>query len=69
MSSKDYYTLQLSAYKNLFESMYGTPVVNLGIIPFVLSYKGNTVEGMTYESYIPIDYNKAVNVANESGIS
>ena len=68
MSSKDYYTLQLSGYKNLFESMYNTPIVNLGIIPFVLDYDGNNVRGITSENYIPLNYNPSVKVANEGGI-
>lgn len=42
MSTKDYYTLQLSAYQNLFESQYGVRPTRLAILPFVLSY--NTVQ-------------------------
>lgn len=42
MSTKDYYTLQLSAYQNLFESQYGVRPTRLAIFPFVLSY--NTVQ-------------------------
>lgn len=38
MSTKDYYTLQLSAYQNLFESQYGVRPTRLAILPFVLSY-------------------------------
>lgn len=38
MSTKDYYTLQLSAYSNLFESQYGVHPVGLAIMPFVLTY-------------------------------
>lgn len=38
MSTKDYYTLQLSAYQNLFESQYGVRPTKLAILPFVLSY-------------------------------
>lgn len=62
MSTKDYYTLQLSAYKNLFESQYGTPVVSLGILPFVLNYSGDQVDGITREKGIKITHNPAVNV-------
>lgn len=62
MSTKDYYTLQLSAYKNLFESQYGTPVVSLGVLPFVLNYSGNQVDGVTREKGIRITHNPAVNV-------
>lgn len=62
MSAKDYYTLQLSAYKNLFESQYGVPVTKLAIMPFVLSYDKENVSAVQSEKGIPITYNPAVNV-------
>ena len=62
MSDKDYYTLQLSAYKNLFESQYGVPITKLAILPFVLSYDRENVSGVQIEKGIPIDYNPSVNV-------
>ena len=65
ISTKDYYTLQLSAYKNLFESQYNTPITTLAILPFVLNYNKNNrniVEGITKENGIIITYNPAVNV-------
>lgn len=62
MSSKDYYTLQLSAYKNLFESQYGVPVIKLAVMPFVLSYDKENVSSVQNEKGIPITYNPAVNV-------
>lgn len=62
MSAKDYYTLQLSAYKNLFESQYGVPVTKLAIMPFVLSYNKDNVSAVQSEKGIPIAYNPAVNV-------
>lgn len=62
MSAKDYYTLQLSAYKNLFESQYGVPVTKLAIMPFVLSYDKENVSTVQSEKGIPITYNPAVNV-------
>ena len=67
MSNLEYYTLQLSAYKNLFESQYGAPVKSLGILPFVLSYDGDNVSSVSKEKGISIAYNPAVNVpkANE----
>lgn len=37
MSAKDYYTLQLSAYKNLFESQYHTPITTLAVLPLFLT--------------------------------
>lgn len=62
MSTKDYYTLQLSAYKNLFESQYGVPVTKLAVMPFVLSYDREKVSAVQSEKGIPITYNPAVNV-------
>lgn len=62
MSAKDYYTLQLSAYKNLFESQYGVPVTKLAVMPFVLSYNKENVSSVQSEKGIPITYNPAVNV-------
>lgn len=49
MSAKDYYTLQLSAYKNLFESQYGVPVTKLAVMPFVLSYDKEKVSAVQSE--------------------
>lgn len=68
MSAKDYYTLQLSAYKNLFESQYGVPVTKLAIIPFVLSYDKENVSAVQSEKGIPIAYNPAVNVPLVSNV-
>lgn len=62
MSTKDYYTLQLSAYKNLFESQYGVPVTKLAVMPFVLSYDKEKVSAVQSEKGIPITYNPTVNV-------
>ena len=62
MSAKDYYTLQLSAYKNLFESQYGVPVTKLAVMPFVLSYDKEKVSAIQSEKGIFIDYNPSVNV-------
>ena len=62
MSAKDYYTLQLSAYKNLFESQYHTPITTLAVLPFVLNYNKDVVDGVTREKGIMITYNPAVNV-------
>ena len=62
MSAYDYYTLQLSAYKNLFESQYNTPITTLAILPFVLSYNKDMVDAVGKEKGIMITYNPAVNV-------
>lgn len=63
MSQKDYYTKQLSAYKNLFESQYHTPISTLAILPFVLEYnKENNVSKVTREKGIKLTYDPGVNV-------
>ena len=68
MSAKDYYTLQLSAYKNLFESQYGVPVTKLAVMPFVLSYDKENVSAVQSEKGIPIAYNPAVNMPLASAV-
>lgn len=68
MSAKDYYTLQLSAYKNLFESQYGVPVTKLAVMPLVLSYDKENVSAVQSERGIPIAYNPAVNVPLASAV-
>ena len=68
MSAKDYYTLQLSAYKNLFESQYGVPVTKLAVMPFVLSYEKEKVSRVQNEKGVPITYNPAVNVPLVSSV-
>ena len=68
MSAKDYYTLQLSAYKSLFESQYGVPVTKLAVMPFVLSYDKENVSAVQSEKGIPIAYNPAVNVPLASAV-
>lgn len=68
MSAKNYYTLQLSAYKNLFESQYGVPVTKLAVMPFVLSYDKENVSAVQSEKGIPIAYNPAVNVPLASAV-
>lgn len=62
MSTEEYYTLQLSAYQNLFESQYGMRPSRLAIMPFVLNYDRDKVSSITSERGIPITYNPAVNV-------
>lgn len=62
MSQRDYYTQQLSAYKNLFESQYGAPVTQLAIMPFVLGYSDNTVSSIIAEKGIPINYSASTPV-------
>lgn len=65
MSTKDYYTLQLSGYQNLFQSQYSIKPAGLAIFPFVLTYdatNGDTVTSIEKEKGITITYNPNVNV-------
>lgn len=61
-SSEKYYTKQLSAYKNLFESQYHTPITTLAILPFVLEYNKDIVTEVNKEKGILLDYDPSVNV-------
>lgn len=63
MSSRDYYTQQMSMTKNIFESQFGSPVSSMGILPFVIEYNETQgVEKMTMEKGIGIKYNPSVKV-------
>nr|DAG94143.1 MAG TPA: Structural protein [Crassvirales sp.] len=62
MSQEQYYTKQLSAYKNLFESQYHTPITTLAILPFVLEYNKDSVSRVTKEKGILLKYDSSVNV-------
>lgn len=62
MSQEQYYTKQLSAYKNLFESHYHTPITTLAILPFVLEYNKDNVSRVTKEKGILLNYDSSVNV-------
>ena len=62
MSQEQYYTKQQSAYKNLFESQYHTPVTTLALLPFVLEYNKNIISRVTKEKGILLKYDSSVNV-------
>lgn len=62
MSQEQYYTKQLSAYKNLFESQYHTPITTLAILPFVLEYNKDNISRVTKEKGILLNYDSSVNV-------
>lgn len=62
-STKEQYTLQLSAYAKLFEDSFGVPVSNLVIVPFQLRYskeKEGGIARITPENYIPLKYQSGV---------
>lgn len=68
MSTKEYYSLQLSGYENLFRSQYGVQPAGLSIFPFVLEYgrketnTENQVINIVSQARIPMTYNSKVNV-------
>ena len=67
MSTKDYYTLQLSAYQNLFESQYGVPIKDLAILPFKLTYSENDqVTKVESQGGIKLTYNPNTPVKKEN---
>lgn len=67
MSTKDYYTLQLSAYQNLFESQYGVPIKDLAILPFKLTYSElDQVTKVENQGGIKITYNPNTPVKKET---
>lgn len=69
MSQEQYYTKQLSSYKNLFESQYHTPVTTLAILPFVLEYNKDIVSKINKEKGILINYDSSVNIPLVGSVS
>lgn len=69
MSQEQYYTKQLSAYKNLFESQYHTPITTLAILPFVLEYNKENVSRVNKEKGILLNYDSSVNVPLVGGVT
>lgn len=61
MSTLDYYTLQLSAYQNLFESQYGVRPSKLAILPFVLEWGTETTENQELPSGTRKDLGQPIN--------
>lgn len=62
-STKEQYTLQLSAYAKLFEDNFGVPMSNLIIVPFQLKYskeKEGGISRVNPENYIPLKYQSGV---------
>lgn len=67
-STRDQYTLQLSAYKNLFDSSYDGTVSSLALVPFVLNYTKDELQGVTAEKGIKLTYNPLVPVKAAQGV-
>lgn len=65
MSSREYFTDQMSMAKNIFESQFGMPVSSMGILPFVMDYSkddNTTVDKLVMEKGIPLKYNPSVKI-------
>lgn len=60
ISTQSYYTQQLSAYKNLFESEYDATVDSLALMPFHIEFdnngEGNVIETITPQKGISLKY-------------
>lgn len=67
-SNRDQYTLQLSAYKNLFDSSYEGTINSLALVPFVLNYNKEALLGVTAEKGIKLVYNPLVPVNAAKGV-
>lgn len=55
MSTKDYYTAQLSSYAQLLYDEYGEKTYGLALVPFVVSYdEQNNINSLNHEENIPL---------------
>lgn len=55
-STQEQYTRQLSAYNDLFTSRYGTPVVNMALIPLIINYNDKGVTALNAEPIVNVKY-------------
>lgn len=55
-STKDQYTLQLSAYAKLIEDSLGVPVSHLTVVPFQIKYSKDGIVKVFPENYVPLNY-------------
>ena len=61
IGTREQYTNQVSLYKLLFEKMFGTPVTNLALLPYKLTYDvENNVTGIEKYPGITLTYNSNV---------
>lgn len=67
-STREQYSLQLSAYKNLFDSSYEGTINALALVPFVLNYNKTELLGVTAEKGIKLTYNPLVPVKAGRGL-
>lgn len=55
-STQEQYTRQLSAYNDLFTSRYGTPVVDMALIPLIINYNDKGITAFNAEPTVNITY-------------
>lgn len=55
-STQEQYTRQLSAYNDLFTSRYGTPVVNMALIPLIINYNDKGITAFNAEPTVDVEY-------------
>lgn len=55
-STQEQYTRQLSAYNDLFTSRYGTPVVNMALIPLIINYNDKGITAFNAEPTVNVNY-------------
>ena len=55
-STQEQYTRQLSAYNDLFTSRYGTPVVNMALIPLIINYNDKGITAFNAEPTVNVKY-------------
>lgn len=68
-SDFEQHSLQLSAYKNMFDSSYDSTIGSLAIMPFVLNYtEFKSLNQITPERGIAIPYNPAVPVGTTKDV-
>ena len=61
IGTREQYTNQVSLYKLLFERMFGTPVTNIALLPYKLTYDAeNNVTGVEKYPGIALTYNSNV---------
>lgn len=61
IGTREQYTNQVSLYKLLFERMFGTPVTNIALLPYKLTYDAeNNVTGIEKYPGIALTYNSNV---------
>ena len=63
ISTEEYYTKQLSALKNLFESQFNATIQSLSILPVVVTSKEDKITNVNNESEISIKYDPSVNIS------